>query len=65
LLKREVGKEVKMRPIILINLEKHAELIQRVMNNWAVCKILSICAFITGRALLAGLIIINWIGGKK
>ena len=54
-----------MRPTILINLERHAELIQRAMNNWAVCKILSICAFITGRALLAGLIIANWIGGIK
>lgn len=51
-----------MRPIILINLERHAELIQKAMNNWAVCKILSIITFITGRTLLAGLIIINWIG---
>jgi len=54
-----------MRPMILINLEKHAEFIQRMMNNRAVCKILPIITFITGRTLLAGLIIINWIGGRK
>jgi len=54
-----------MRPIILISLDKHIDLIQEAMSNWAVCKILSILAFVGSRTLLAGMIILNWIGRRN
>jgi len=54
-----------MRPIILVNLDRHIDLVQRAMNNWAICKILSILAFVMGRTVLAGMIIFNFMGKIK
>jgi len=54
-----------MRPMILINIDRHIDLIQRWMSNWAVCKMLSVLVFIAGNVMLGGMIIINWILRKE